>query len=64
VAAIAALTPVAYRHHTPSAGGFMYEKPKLERLGSLRELTRGTKWFNFNDGLILGDTNDDIGNRS
>jgi hypothetical protein len=53
------------RERTPTDGGAMYEKPRVERLGSLRELTQQTtKWLNFSDGIILGDTNDNVGNRS
>jgi hypothetical protein len=43
----------------------MYEKPKVERLGSLRELTQQTvKWLGANDGFILGDTGQTQGLRS
>jgi hypothetical protein len=42
----------------------MYEKPRVERLGSLRELTRQTKWPGFNDGTVYGPSGDNIGYRS
>jgi hypothetical protein len=47
-----------------SPGGVMYEKPKVERLGSLRELTQTVKWLGANDGFILGDTGQNQGFRS
>jgi hypothetical protein len=42
----------------------MYEKPRVERLGSLRELTKQTKWPGFDDGTVFGPTGDGIGPRS
>jgi hypothetical protein len=43
----------------------MYEKPRFEELGSLRELTQQTmKWPGFNDGTIYGPTGDNVGERS
>jgi hypothetical protein len=42
----------------------MYEKPRVELLGSLRDLTKQTKWPGFNDGAIFGPTGDNIGPRS
>lgn len=43
----------------------MYQKPRVEKLGSLRELTQQvTKWPGFNDGTVYGPTGDAIGERS